>query len=76
MTDGVITFWVITRNPSDYPNKYVVRAQRVRGTVIHYDLDCTVHDTLEEARASVPPGCWRFTRAAEDDPVIVESWMQ
>jgi len=78
MSDDAITFWQITHNPSDFPGKYVVRAhyvERGRGTPRPSHV-CMVFETLEEARAVVPPGCWRFPRMAEDDPVIVESWMQ
>jgi hypothetical protein len=78
MDDGDrITFWTVYHNPADYPGKYVVRAQWAeRGGQIKHSAECTVHDTLEGARAAVPPGCWPFARDPNDDPVIVESWMQ
>jgi hypothetical protein len=79
MKDGErITFWTIYQNPADYPGKFVVRAHWVAGGDGHvkYSPECTVHDTLDEARAAVPPGCFLFPRDPSDDAVIAESWMQ
>jgi len=74
-----ITFWTIYHDPADYPGKFVVRAQWItgkRGSGIQHSPHCTVHDTLDDARAAVPPGCFPLPAMAGDDAVIVESWMQ
>jgi hypothetical protein len=67
---------VIYDHPRDYPEKWVVRAQTLKG---HEEIvrspDCSLHDSLEEARRALPPGLVRFDRDPEDDPVIRETWL-
>jgi hypothetical protein len=68
--------YVITAHPSDYPDKYVVRAHHWAG--LEHLVSLTpeaVVDSLEEARREVPPGLLRVPRYVEDDPVIVEWWL-
>ncbi|HEX8868383.1 MAG TPA: hypothetical protein VF821_22175, partial [Lentzea sp.] len=62
-------------NPRDYPNKYVLRPHYVtrEGSTVGAAV---VTESLEQARARVPPGCHFFPRMLGDDPVIVECWMQ
>jgi hypothetical protein len=71
----ILTFHVVYKNPLDYPHKFVVRKQWVERGAVIASPDCTVHDTLEAARASVPEGAILVPRSPDDDPVIVESWM-
>ncbi|HEX8836757.1 MAG TPA: hypothetical protein VF748_07465 [Candidatus Acidoferrum sp.] len=71
-----ITFWVIYFNPSDCPDKYVVRAHYLTSEGPTVSKYASVFDTLEEARAFVPPGCINLHRLENDDPVIVEAWIQ
>jgi len=71
-----IKHWVIYKNPSDYPNKYVVRCLvAVKGEVLADMEPTTVVDTLEAARARVPDGTVMVARHPSDDPVIVEVWL-
>lgn len=67
---------VITFNPSDYLDKYVVRDQYAGSNRIAIaNQPRAVVDTLEQARSAVPRGLVCFNRDAVDDPVIVESWL-
>lgn len=67
--------FVVYKNPSDFPGKFVVRL---------FNMDKPVHmaavkDTLEEARAAIqqgPPFMFHNVgRSPQDDPVIVETWI-
>lgn len=81
MNDGLLTFWVIYFGAKNHPpGKWVLRAQdagvsevvspdRIRRHETFFECD-----SLEEARAKVPPGLYRMPRHPSDDPVIVESW--
>ena len=74
---SALHMWVITENPSDYPGKFVVRRRMTTADGKQYVVfgPTAVVDTLEEARAAVPPGTVCFHRDPSDDPVIVETWM-
>lgn len=68
--------YVITHKTKDFGDKYVVRISRITaGSVIPDKEPHAVCDSLESARAAVPPGLMLFPRDAKDDPVIVENWM-
>lgn len=76
----VLTLWTIYRNPSDFPGKWVLRGHDIGGpadsepaSIAH--PDCVVADTLEQARAAVPPGLACIPRSESDDPTIVEVWL-
>lgn len=64
--------YVIHRNPTDHPDKWVVRQRSVPGGG---RLACAIVDTLEEARAAIPLGLIRLTRIPGDAPDVFESWM-
>ena len=69
--------WTIYDNPRDYPGKFVVR----RWMILSHKEDpepsheCTVHNTLKQARASLPPGLYCMRAGTSDDPCIVETWL-
>lgn len=72
----LMRMFVIYDNPSDYPDKFVVREHQVHRDSTHTaSLQCTVFDTLDGARRSLPQGLYRLTRSPDDDPVIVEVWI-
>ena len=71
MSSVVLTLWTVYYNAADYPGKYVVRAWDVATP----RPECSVHETLAEARAALPRGLFNLGRFAEDDPVIVETWV-
>lgn len=74
--EAVLTMYVVTENPRDYPGKFVVReslivrgrTEPVPGGVV------VVADTLGDARAALPDGLYNLGRQPGDDPVIVEVW--
>lgn len=74
MTDGLQT-WTIYNNPSDYPGKFVVRRMTILGGIHRDPEPAAVVDTLEEARAAVPPSLMRIDRHPNDEPQIVECWL-
>jgi hypothetical protein len=63
--------FAILDHPRDYPQFFVVRlwlSDRPTNLV-------SLHKTLEEARASLPKGLTRMPHMADEDPVIIESWL-
>lgn len=78
MTNRVLPIIVIYRNPLDYPLSFVVRRQwACEGGRVEVEADpLAVVDTLDQARAAVPPECdQRLDRQPEDDPSIFEVWL-
>lgn len=75
--DAPLRIFTIYSNPADYPGSFVVRALAiVAGGETRLDAEpLAVTKTLDEARAAVPDGLWRFVRSPEDEPQIVESWL-
>lgn len=59
-------------NPSDFPGKYVVR--KFEGMVPD-ESALIITNTLEDARSVIPKYAVMLTRAEDDDPVIVETWL-
>lgn len=67
-----LPLYTIYWNPSDYPNKYVVRKWFLErpGPVIG------TTESLDKARALLPDGVnTNLKRFGMDDPVIVETWV-
>lgn len=70
--------YVIYNNPSDYPNKFVVRKFLTvgEGTVAAQFNSVGVVDSIEEARALVPKEYnHKIARLPQDEPQIAEVWM-
>lgn len=71
-----LTIYVVYKNPSDYPGKFVTRAQYVYGRQVHIDpLPAIVSDTLEDARSIIPRTCFKLDRHPQDEPQILETWL-
>ena len=70
-----LAIWVVTKNPADFPGKYVARESKIRADGVHSMANHVLGDTLEEVREKLPRGLHRMARFAEDDPVIVEVWL-
>lgn len=71
----VMCGWTIYCRPADFPNHYAVRMWVVNeGQVIMHGL-AVLCDTLEEAREQVPQNTICIPRDANDDAVIVETWL-
>jgi hypothetical protein len=72
---GVVV-WVIYRNPTDYPGRYVLRKQLARlGEVWAEREPRAVGDTIEEIRGVLPDFLARMDRHPDDEPQIVETWV-
>ena len=68
--------WVVYNNPSDYPQKFVVRRQYAGAKGVRADaLPVAVAESLQEARRVLPPGLVCITRSDDDDKVIEETWI-
>lgn len=77
----VMTFWVICDHPSDFPNGYTMRPQfvvRLPGETVlaMYHGVIWYADDPEKLRQIVPPHCHFFPHRDEEDPVILETWME
>jgi hypothetical protein len=75
--EAYLFVWAIFDHPRDYPDWWVVRAFEVvvgqqgsRASPVH-----TLHASLAEARASLPPGLVQLPLSKGDDPVIAETWV-
>jgi hypothetical protein len=74
-THDYLRFVTIYEGPRNHARKFVVREARVSlGRIVHA-LACHEADTLDEARAKVPPGLTNIGRQPGDDPVIREVWV-
>lgn len=74
--DGFLRAWVIYDHPTDHPDHYVVRGQRIEPGAVVPDADpLAVVDTLDQARDRVPFGCTCLGRHPADDRKIVEVWI-
>lgn len=75
--DIVITQYVIYERPAEFPNHWVVLAWDVVSgqlePVPHGEVVLT--DSLDAARATVPPGHTRIGRNPSDEQTIVEVWV-
>ncbi len=71
-----LVIYTIYERPSDYPDKFVVRAHAVGSDGKQYvSQECKLADSLKEARSHIPPDKVRMQRQPADDPVIVETWI-
>lgn len=76
MSQERVYVWSVYRDPIDYPGKYVVRRFDITEIPPVPELvPWAIHDTLEQARASVPFGTVKLIRSPEDEPHIVETWL-
>ncbi len=74
---GDLTFYVVTRNTKDYPDRVVVRKHVLHGsgTVTAVDPPYAIVADLDAARRWIPKHCVKLARHELDDPVIVETWL-
>jgi hypothetical protein len=74
-TEDLIVYTIYC-HPLDYPEGYTVTRWRVTGGHEPEPVG-TWHaaNSLDAARALVPPGLHRMERDPNDDDVIVESWL-
>lgn len=67
--------YTVYDSPLDYPGKFVVRGWVATMPPTPDAEPLSVTGSLEEARASLPPGLIRLPRMGKDEPQIVESWV-
>lgn len=68
--------YVIYFNPTDFPNKHVVRGFEIKdGDTIPQQYPECVVNTIDEARSYIPKGMIWIDRFENDDPCIVESYL-
>jgi hypothetical protein len=72
--EDLLRCWVIYKHPSDYPDHYVVRQWLCTEPPTPFQ-EAQLADTLEEARALLPPGLKNVGKGFEVDQVIEEVWM-
>lgn len=73
---NALPVYVIYRNPTDHPGKFVVRIQFASaGSIQAAAQPLVICETLEEARAAIPPGLYNLGREAGDEPQIYEAWV-
>lgn len=81
MTDHADTLdmFIIYRNPSDYPGKFIVRQWIVGGGPLRAAKEpLAIADTLQLARIclhTARPGLTLLGRFDDDDPAIEEVWV-
>jgi hypothetical protein len=74
--DSGNAIWTVYRHPKEFSEPWVLRVCEIlkdksgRRTNVLYLLN-----TLDEARAMVPPDKSNVGRFEQDDPVIFESWV-
>src|ERR1700740_1701763 len=65
--EDLLSMWVIYFDPSDYPEKWVVRRWDVGPGVVRARPKADICDSLEAARAFVPPGLSRIPADERDE---------
>ncbi len=77
-TDPILTMYVVTKNPIDFPGKIVVRRHDVfDGLVAVEDDPFIVHTHLPsvQRQLKMTHNLYRLPRDPNDDPVILEVWV-
>lgn len=71
--EGRVNYQIADR-PPDYPDSVVVRRQTPGCTPLR-GVGVTLHDSIEEARDSLPAGLTCIGRDPHDDPFVIENWV-
>lgn len=71
---GDLPMFVIYDHPADHPGGFIARLWRVLPDNIPTGVTLTA-GTLEELRSMMPADSVRITRAPEDEPQILETWL-
>jgi hypothetical protein len=74
MADSELRMYTIYDHPADYPRHWAVRASTIRPEGPVPDDRVQLADSLEEARALIPPGLTCIPRFTNDIPCIEEVW--
>jgi hypothetical protein len=69
--------WTIYTFPRDFPTtRFVMREFILTGEGVAPTESFWTADTIEELHAKIPPGAERFNRHPNDEPQIVEWWLE
>jgi len=74
-SEHTLGMWAVSRNPSDFPNKFVARKWLIGRGNLMPTFEHHISDTLDGIRAMLPLGLQPIPRSPSDAPVIVESWI-
>jgi hypothetical protein len=70
-----LKIYTVYDHPKDYPNNYVIRGYTIDGKPLP-DEEPLLFTNLDVGRQLMEAaGKTRISRAPEDDPCIVESWL-
>lgn len=76
VTHATLLMYVVTHNPSDFPDKFVVRKWRIHSGGCEPTAEYETFDKLDEVRQKMREhGKSCLARHPMDDPVIVETWL-
>ena len=85
MSAELLAVYVVYFNPTDFPNKWVVRLHTIsKEEGVQATEEYYVAHSIEEARDGLAEfaaeldmqiPCARLERSEQDDPVIVETWL-
>jgi len=67
--------WTIYDSPHDFPGKFIARKYRIEHGTVNPTMQIFTSDSLNSVRDLIPGGLVRLRREADDDLVIVESWI-
>lgn len=67
--------YTLFKNPTDYPNKYVLRQFTLKGAEGIPSNTCLVAETREEIEKSIPKGLVWIERLPMDDKCILGVWI-
>jgi hypothetical protein len=69
--------YAIYEKPTDYPDKFVLRAFRMSGEISGFtaERECKLADSIDEIRKFLPPGLYRLNRNDCDVISLVETWL-
>ncbi len=71
-----LLFYVLYWNPSDHPERFVVRRQTAGRDGIRIEAKpLIVTEDLAAARAAIPPGLFRLDRDPSEELQILETWV-
>lgn len=70
-----LAMWTVYHCPKDFPDGYIARKWLANAGGPIWTTVTVTGATLAEVRSKLPPGLHRMSRGAEDDPVIVETWL-
>jgi hypothetical protein len=66
---------IYNNTTKDYPGKFVARLYDIKPGEVCRTRYILLSDRLDKLRKKIPFGMTRFSPQAEDDPVVLETWI-